>query len=147
MRSGACWGRGSAYWSDFCRPPQACQKASCALRKQSWLTLHTLPARLFFKCVCVSDLFVECECVRQVQVHILCFFFCINVHTIKRMCVWQARLTKEHRWGSTLLSRHQSLEEEFERAKAAVEVSRVQLCIKSPRICNLSKTAITAADF
>ncbi|XP_023809906.1 PEX5-related protein isoform X1 [Oryzias latipes] len=32
-----------------------------------------------------------------------------------------ARLTKEHRWGSTLLSRHQSLEEEFERAKAAVE--------------------------
>uniref|UniRef100_A0A3B3C430 PEX5-related protein n=1 Tax=Oryzias melastigma TaxID=30732 RepID=A0A3B3C430_ORYME len=33
----------------------------------------------------------------------------------------QARLTKEHRWGSTLLSRHQSLEEEFERAKAAVE--------------------------
>uniref|UniRef100_A0A3Q0RUI6 PEX5-related protein n=1 Tax=Amphilophus citrinellus TaxID=61819 RepID=A0A3Q0RUI6_AMPCI len=32
-----------------------------------------------------------------------------------------ARLTKEHRWGSALLSRHQSLEEEFERAKAAVE--------------------------
>ncbi|XP_044056015.1 PEX5-related protein isoform X2 [Siniperca chuatsi] len=33
----------------------------------------------------------------------------------------QARLSKEQRWGSTLLSRHQSLEEEFERAKAAVE--------------------------
>ncbi|XP_066890170.1 PEX5-related protein isoform X9 [Kogia breviceps] len=33
----------------------------------------------------------------------------------------QARLTKEQRWGSTLLSRNHSLEEEFERAKAAVE--------------------------
>ncbi|XP_062033749.1 PEX5-related protein isoform X4 [Lepus europaeus] len=33
----------------------------------------------------------------------------------------QARLTKEHRWGSALLSRNHSLEEEFERAKAAVE--------------------------
>ncbi|XP_038128175.1 PEX5-related protein isoform X2 [Cyprinodon tularosa] len=33
----------------------------------------------------------------------------------------QARLTKEQRLGSALLSRHQSLEEEFERAKAAVE--------------------------
>ncbi|XP_038571742.1 PEX5-related protein isoform X2 [Micropterus salmoides] len=33
----------------------------------------------------------------------------------------QARLNKEQRWGSALLSRHQSLEEEFERAKAAVE--------------------------
>uniref|UniRef100_A0A672JS94 PEX5-related protein n=1 Tax=Salarias fasciatus TaxID=181472 RepID=A0A672JS94_SALFA len=33
----------------------------------------------------------------------------------------RARLTKEQRWGSALLSRHQSLEEEFERAKAAVE--------------------------
>lgn len=32
-------------------------------------------------------------------------------------------LNKEQRWGSALLSRHQSLEEEFERAKAAVEVS------------------------
>ncbi|XP_031720079.1 PEX5-related protein [Anarhichas minor] len=32
-----------------------------------------------------------------------------------------ARLAKEPRWGSALLSRHQSLEEEFERAKAAVE--------------------------
>ncbi|XP_071344018.1 PEX5-related protein isoform X1 [Trachinotus anak] len=32
-----------------------------------------------------------------------------------------ARLTKEQKWGSALLSRHQSLEEEFERAKAAVE--------------------------
>ncbi|XP_056315853.1 PEX5-related protein isoform X1 [Danio aesculapii] len=31
------------------------------------------------------------------------------------------RLSKEQRWGSTLLSRNQSLEEEFERAKAAVE--------------------------
>eukprot|EP00064_Thunnus_orientalis_P007846 superscaffoldBa00000894_g7868 len=30
-------------------------------------------------------------------------------------------LCKEQRWGSALLSRHQSLEEEFERAKAAVE--------------------------
>ncbi|KAK9519358.1 hypothetical protein VZT92_022094 [Zoarces viviparus] len=35
--------------------------------------------------------------------------------------VSQARLAKEPRWGSALLSRHQSLEEEFERAKAAVE--------------------------
>ncbi|CAJ1060668.1 PEX5-related protein isoform X2 [Xyrichtys novacula] len=33
----------------------------------------------------------------------------------------QARLSKEQRFGSALLSRHQSLEEEFERAKAAVE--------------------------
>ncbi|XP_005201700.1 PEX5-related protein isoform X1 [Bos indicus] len=33
----------------------------------------------------------------------------------------QARLTKEQRWGSALLSRNHSLEEEFERAKAAVE--------------------------
>ncbi|CAL8253295.1 unnamed protein product [Merluccius merluccius] len=33
----------------------------------------------------------------------------------------QGRLTKEHKWGSALLSRNQSLEEEFERAKAAVE--------------------------
>ncbi|XP_056132518.1 PEX5-related protein [Lampris incognitus] len=31
------------------------------------------------------------------------------------------RLTKEQRWGSALLSRNHSLEEEFERAKAAVE--------------------------
>uniref|UniRef100_A0A3P8W4F6 Peroxisomal biosis factor 5 like n=1 Tax=Cynoglossus semilaevis TaxID=244447 RepID=A0A3P8W4F6_CYNSE len=36
-----------------------------------------------------------------------------------------ARLTKEQRWGSALLSRHQSLEEEFERAKAAVEAWQV----------------------
>ncbi|XP_038318829.1 PEX5-related protein isoform X20 [Canis lupus familiaris] len=34
----------------------------------------------------------------------------------------QARLTKEQRWGSALLSRNHSLEEEFERAKAAVEL-------------------------
>ncbi|XP_023479114.1 PEX5-related protein isoform X8 [Equus przewalskii] len=33
----------------------------------------------------------------------------------------QARLTKDQRWGSALLSRNHSLEEEFERAKAAVE--------------------------
>ncbi|XP_016346836.1 PEX5-related protein-like isoform X2 [Sinocyclocheilus anshuiensis] len=33
----------------------------------------------------------------------------------------QGRLSKDQRWGSTLLSRNQSLEEEFERAKAAVE--------------------------
>ncbi|CAL8309608.1 unnamed protein product [Lota lota] len=33
----------------------------------------------------------------------------------------QGRLTKEPKWGSALLSRNQSLEEEFERAKAAVE--------------------------
>ncbi|TRY89297.1 hypothetical protein DNTS_003466, partial [Danionella cerebrum] len=33
----------------------------------------------------------------------------------------QGRLSKEQRWGSTMLSRNQSLEEEFERAKAAVE--------------------------
>lgn len=36
--------------------------------------------------------------------------------------LFQARLTKEQRWGSALLSRNHSLEEEFERAKAAVEV-------------------------
>uniref|UniRef100_A0A3Q2FUU0 Peroxisomal biogenesis factor 5-like a n=1 Tax=Cyprinodon variegatus TaxID=28743 RepID=A0A3Q2FUU0_CYPVA len=36
-----------------------------------------------------------------------------------------ARLTKEQRLGSALLSRHQSLEEEFERAKAAVEAWQV----------------------
>ncbi|KAJ8418923.1 hypothetical protein AAFF_G00004220 [Aldrovandia affinis] len=33
------------------------------------------------------------------------------------------RLGKDQRWGGALLSRNQSLEEEFERAKAAVEVS------------------------
>ncbi|XP_033893961.2 PEX5-related protein-like isoform X1 [Acipenser ruthenus] len=33
----------------------------------------------------------------------------------------QGRLGKEHRWGSSILSRNHSLEEEFERAKAAVE--------------------------
>ncbi|XP_054839224.1 PEX5-related protein isoform X1 [Eublepharis macularius] len=33
----------------------------------------------------------------------------------------KARSTKEQRWGSSLLSRNHSLEEEFERAKAAVE--------------------------
>ncbi|KTF72446.1 hypothetical protein cypCar_00026421, partial [Cyprinus carpio] len=33
----------------------------------------------------------------------------------------QGRLSKDQRWGSTLLSRNHSLEEEFERAKAAVE--------------------------
>ncbi|KAI1891585.1 hypothetical protein AGOR_G00145300 [Albula goreensis] len=33
----------------------------------------------------------------------------------------QGRLGKDQRWGSALLSRNQSLEEEFERAKAAVE--------------------------
>ncbi|XP_051779913.1 PEX5-related protein isoform X1 [Erpetoichthys calabaricus] len=33
----------------------------------------------------------------------------------------QGHLGKEQRWGSSLLSRNQSLEEEFERAKAAVE--------------------------
>lgn len=36
--------------------------------------------------------------------------------------LFQARLTKDQRWGSALLSRNHSLEEEFERAKAAVEV-------------------------
>uniref|UniRef100_A0A673JAJ3 PEX5-related protein n=1 Tax=Sinocyclocheilus rhinocerous TaxID=307959 RepID=A0A673JAJ3_9TELE len=43
-------------------------------------------------------------------------------------CLWHQRLAragpfllKDQRWGSTLLSRNQSLEEEFERAKAAVE--------------------------
>lgn len=41
---------------------------------------------------------------------------------IYNVCMGQA-LNKEQRWGSALLSRHQSLEEEFERAKAAVEVS------------------------
>ena len=38
--------------------------------------------------------------------------------------LFQARLTKEQRWGSALLSRNHSLEEEFERAKAAVEGQR-----------------------
>ncbi|XP_021562210.1 PEX5-related protein-like [Carlito syrichta] len=40
----------------------------------------------------------------------------------------QARLTKEHRWGSALLSRNHSLEEEFERAKAAVEGEELLPC-------------------
>lgn len=40
------------------------------------------------------------------------------------VCVWQGRLGKDQRWSGGLLSRNQSLEEEFERAKAAVEVSR-----------------------
>ncbi len=39
-------------------------------------------------------------------------------------CVWQGRLSKDQRCGNTLLSRNQSLEEEYERAKAAVEVSQ-----------------------
>lgn len=41
--------------------------------------------------------------------------------------LFQARLTKEQRWGSALLSRNHSLEEEFERAKAAVEVTFIKL--------------------
>lgn len=41
--------------------------------------------------------------------------------------LFQARLTKEQRWGSALLSRNHSLEEEFERAKAAVEVPFLKL--------------------
>lgn len=41
--------------------------------------------------------------------------------------LFQARLTKEQRWGSALLSRNHSLEEEFERAKAAVEVTFLKL--------------------
>uniref|UniRef100_A0A8C3AZW2 PEX5-related protein n=1 Tax=Cyclopterus lumpus TaxID=8103 RepID=A0A8C3AZW2_CYCLU len=53
----------------------------------------------------------------------------VYAYIIKHVCVCvcvcvrvsQARLAKEQRWGSALLSRHQSLEEEFERAKAAVE--------------------------
>uniref|UniRef100_A0AAY4B8X8 PEX5-related protein n=1 Tax=Denticeps clupeoides TaxID=299321 RepID=A0AAY4B8X8_9TELE len=42
---------------------------------------------------------------------------------LNRQCVSgrHGRLTKDQRWGSALLSRNQSLEEEFERAKAAVE--------------------------
>lgn len=42
---------------------------------------------------------------------------------------FQARLTKEHRWGSALLSRNHSLEEEFERAKAAVEVTLLKMIV------------------
>lgn len=51
-------------------------------------------------------------------------------------CVWQGRLSKDQRCGSTLLSRNHSLEEEYERAKAAVEVSQ-----KSPlkNICKHQK--------
>lgn len=75
------------------------------------------------------------------------FLHCMNVYTIKCMCVWQARLTKEHRWGSTLLSRHQSLEEEFERAKAAVEVRRVQLRKKPPTSAACQTMPISTADF
>ncbi|ELK25444.1 PEX5-related protein [Myotis davidii] len=41
--------------------------------------------------------------------------------TLKLVGGAEARLTKEQRWGSALLSRNHSLEEEFERAKAAVE--------------------------
>uniref|UniRef100_A0A668AT41 PEX5-related protein n=1 Tax=Myripristis murdjan TaxID=586833 RepID=A0A668AT41_9TELE len=53
---------------------------------------------------------------RQKEEHLyLCVCVCVCVS------VEQSRLTKEQRWGSALLSRNQSLEEEFERAKAAVE--------------------------
>uniref|UniRef100_A0A5F9D548 PEX5-related protein n=1 Tax=Oryctolagus cuniculus TaxID=9986 RepID=A0A5F9D548_RABIT len=44
-----------------------------------------------------------------------------RVSELELVAPTQARLTKEHRWGSALLSRNHSLEEEFERAKAAVE--------------------------
>ena len=51
-----------------------------------------------------------------------CLYFIL--HDSKIMFgLFQARLTKEQRWGSALLSRNHSLEEEFERAKAAVEVA------------------------
>ncbi|MBN3321616.1 PEX5R protein, partial [Atractosteus spatula] len=40
---------------------------------------------------------------------------------VEAIAVSQGRPSKEQRWGSALLSRNQSLEEEFERAKAAVE--------------------------
>ncbi|XP_051986755.1 PEX5-related protein [Xyrauchen texanus] len=45
----------------------------------------------------------------------------INKVEAEAVPVTQGRLSKDQRWGSTLLSRNQSLEEEFERAKAAVE--------------------------
>uniref|UniRef100_A0AAY4B8X0 PEX5-related protein n=1 Tax=Denticeps clupeoides TaxID=299321 RepID=A0AAY4B8X0_9TELE len=45
-----------------------------------------------------------------------------NSRTLERSSLDSGgRLTKDQRWGSALLSRNQSLEEEFERAKAAVE--------------------------
>ncbi|XP_016398741.1 PEX5-related protein-like isoform X1 [Sinocyclocheilus rhinocerous] len=44
-----------------------------------------------------------------------------NKVEVEAMPATQGRLSKDQRWGSTLLSRNQSLEEEFERAKAAVE--------------------------
>ncbi|XP_069753091.1 PEX5-related protein isoform X3 [Narcine bancroftii] len=40
---------------------------------------------------------------------------------LEQMPTTQSRLTKEQRWGSALLTRNHSTEEEFERAKAAVE--------------------------
>lgn len=54
----------------------------------------------------------------------LLLFLCHVMPIIHQLFgLFQARLTKEHRWGSALLSRNHSLEEEFERAKAAVEVT------------------------
>uniref|UniRef100_A0A665WM61 PEX5-related protein n=1 Tax=Echeneis naucrates TaxID=173247 RepID=A0A665WM61_ECHNA len=83
-------------------------------------------------CVCVCVICCTtwvCVCVGFCDMLRVCmyngFWFCINVHVCVCVCTHvfalQARLTKEQRWGSALLSRHQSLEEEFERAKAAVE--------------------------
>lgn len=96
------------------------QGQSPASEKQSVLTLHTPLTRGWSCCArgraCVRDVPREC---------ILLVPYCICYEI--RLCVRQARLTKDQRWGSTLLSRHQSLEEEFERAKAAVEVSGGQL--------------------
>uniref|UniRef100_A0A673K5G0 PEX5-related protein n=1 Tax=Sinocyclocheilus rhinocerous TaxID=307959 RepID=A0A673K5G0_9TELE len=59
---------------------------------------------------------------------------CFSLHELNKFCNGKyffskknitglhiGRLSKDQRWGSTLLSRNQSLEEEFERAKAAVE--------------------------
>lgn len=56
--------------------------------------------------------------------------------------LFQARLTKEHRWGSALLSRNHSLEEEFERAKAAVEVTFLKLFL-----CHVSEMGIQKIQF
>uniref|UniRef100_A0A8C9RUH6 PEX5-related protein n=1 Tax=Scleropages formosus TaxID=113540 RepID=A0A8C9RUH6_SCLFO len=41
--------------------------------------------------------------------------------SVSRLLVQQRRFSKDQRWGNALLSRNHSLEEEFERAKAAVE--------------------------
>lgn len=105
--------------------------------RDSWPCTRSPPVLLLadYVCACAGNVLCECEWV-DVKWISVCAYMYMLWSLRACVCVWQARLSKEQRWGSALLSRHQSLEEEFERAKAAVEVSRV--LFSTPHICHLS---------